>query len=481
MKKQKPKNNPQSSSRVREKASGIQDQTSGNRDPAPGFSITTLGCKVNQYESDAMARCLELSEWIPESNVGEAELCIINTCTVTRKAAMQSRQAVRQAIRSNPGARIIVTGCYAQTEPEEVKKIAGVHYIIGHADKHKIPEIITSDSQKNPLHSLPCPEIIRQDIGKERLFGQIPVTAFGNRTRPVLKIQDGCDAFCTYCIVPYARGRSRSMPRENVLENIRQLNKAGFREVVLSGIHLGCYGLDLSPKTSLVELMKQVRTSDAVERVRLSSIEPHELTEAYINLVGESDIFCNHFHIPLQSGDDRILKRMNRPYTTRLFREQVHRIRKQIPDAAIGADVMVGFPGETEDAFNNTRALIDELPVSYLHVFPFSARDGTPAGKYPDPVAPDVIKTRALKMRQLGNAKISLFYTRFVKEKIEVLVEGKPNDPEGSLKGISSNYIPVLFKGDGHLKNTFVNVRIEAVNPDNSVFGTICNNRNGTG
>jgi len=461
MKKQKSKNNPHSSS--------------CNRDPAPGFSITTLGCKVNRYESDAMARCLELSEWIPGSGDGEADLCIINTCTVTQKAAMQSRQAVRQAIRSNPGARIMVTGCYAQTEPEEVGKIAGVHYIIGHADKHKIPGFITSDIRKNPLHPLPFPDIIRRDIRKERQFGQIPVTAFGDRTRPVLKIQDGCDAFCTYCIVPYARGPSRSMPRENVLENIRHLKTAGFREIVLSGIHLGCYGLDLSPNTSLVELMKQIRSSEAVERVRLSSIEPNELTEAFINLVGESDIFCNHFHIPLQSGDDGILKRMNRPYTARLFREQVHRIRKRIPDAAIGADVMVGFPGETEAAFNQTRALIDELPVTYLHVFPFSPRDGTPAAQYPDTVPPDIIKDRALNLRQLGSYKKSIFYNRFIKGRIEVLVEGKRNNSEGSLKGISSNYIPVLFKGGGHLKNTLATVRIEAVNPDNSVVGTICN------
>ncbi|MCD4762654.1 MAG: radical SAM protein, partial [Desulfobacterales bacterium] len=253
------------------------------------YSITTLGCKVNHCESESIIQILKESGWTSVPLGEDAKFCIINTCTVTRKAAMQSRQAVRHAIRSNPRARIIVTGCYAQTEPDEIKKIKGVHYIIGHAGKHKIPEIITSTEEKDFVF----PVTIYNDIINEKTFKQMPV-ALGERTRPFLKIQDGCNAFCTYCIVPYARGRSRSMPLKNILDNIIRIKKSGYREVVLSGIHLGRYGLDLSPQTNLTELIKHINKSRAIERVRLSSIEPLELTEAIIKTVAESDIFCRH-------------------------------------------------------------------------------------------------------------------------------------------------------------------------------------------
>ncbi|MFH2219916.1 MAG: tRNA (N(6)-L-threonylcarbamoyladenosine(37)-C(2))-methylthiotransferase MtaB [Pseudomonadota bacterium] len=457
----------------KQKSNNTKNSTSRIPDTAPRFSITTLGCKVNRSESDAIARRLELSQWIPADVNEKTDLCIINTCTVTRKAAMQSRQAIRQTVRSNPGARILVTGCYAQTEPDEIKKIDGIHYIVGHFDKHNIPEIMVADPETHRSRPTPGPEIIWQDIRKERTFQHTPVAAFGNRTRPVLKVQDGCDAFCTYCIVPYARGRSRSMPLENVLKNITQLKQAGFREVVLSGIHLGSYGVDLLPKTSLFDLLKHIDTSAVIERVRLSSIEPHELTEEIIHLTAESEILCDHFHIPLQSGDDRILEKMNRPYTNRLFRELVLRIRKQMPDAAIGVDVLVGFPGETDNAFENTCALISELPVSYLHVFPFSARSGTPASKFSGIVATETIKARALKVREIGFHKKSVFYNSFSNEKIEVLVEAKSDFPEGLMKGISENYIPIFFKEDVDLTNAFVNVRINTIDSDNKVYGAI--------
>jgi len=438
------------------------------------FSVITLGCKVNQFESDAITRSLQASGWIPTYSNGDADLYIINTCTVTQKASMQSRQAVRRAIRANPEARIIVTGCYAQTEPEEIKKLKDIHYIVGQSDKHKIPEIITSKNGKHHKHPTTCPEIIWRDISRESDFKHIDVTAFGNRTRPFLKVQDGCDAFCTYCIVPYARGRSRSMPFQNVLDNIKQLKKAGFNEIVLSGVHLGCYGLDLSPRVRLVDLLTHIHESRIIERVRLSSIEPHELTEDIIRLVAASDIFCHHFHIPLQSGDDHILKEMNRPYTHRLFRELVLCIHQLIPDAAIGVDVMIGFPGETEDAFENTYAIIDELPVSYLHVFPFSPRNGTPANRYPNKVTPNIIKARSHKMRKLGNAKRSEFYNKFIGKKIKVLIEGNRDASKGLLRGLSSNYVPVVLKGKDELKNTIVQVKIDRLRNINSVFGTIC-------
>jgi threonylcarbamoyladenosine tRNA methylthiotransferase MtaB len=438
------------------------------------YTIITLGCKVNQYESDAIAQSLQASGWSPVRHQGEADLCIINTCTVTQKASMQSRQAVRKAIRSSPRARIVVTGCYAQTEPEIIKNISGVHTIVGHSEKHNIPEIILSENKNNQSALGSCPELIWRDIRKASDFKAIPVAAFGSRTRPFLKIQDGCDAFCTYCVVPFARGRSRSMPMENVLENIKQLKQAGFREVVLTGVHLGCYGFDLSPKTDLSDLLCRIQKSASIERVRLSSIEPHELTEDIISLVRESGIFCHHFHIPLQSGDDNILKKMNRPYTNQLFRNLVLSIRSQIPDAAIGVDILVGFPGETEDAFENTYAIIDELPVSYLHVFPFSARKETPAGRFPGQVPGNIVKARAHRLRKLGNAKRVDFYNNFLGKKVKVLIEGQYKCAEDLLKGTSSNYIPVLTRGVNGLKNTIVDIRLEKLNSSRSVFGTLC-------
>ena len=439
------------------------------RSPVTSFTITTLGCKVNQYESDAIAQHLQNSGCVPVHPEKGADLCIINTCTVTQKASMQSRQAARQAIRSNPGARVIVTGCYAQTEPDEIKKIKGVHYIIGHADKHKIPKMVLSVNNKYP----PFPTLIRRNIFLEHDFKLIPATVFGTRTRQLLKIQDGCDTFCTYCIVPYARGRSRSMPLETVLENIKQLEQAGCHEVVLTGVHLGAYGLDFSPQTSLTELLNRIHESTAIARVRLSSIEPLELTEDIIKLVAETGNFCNHFHIPLQSGDDFILKGMHRPYTSWFFRDLINKINELIPDASIGVDTMIGFPGESEKAFENTYSLIEELPVTYLHVFPFSSRSGTPACGYPQKVPSEIIKKRCQKMRELGNIKKRNFYNKFTGKKVEVLIESKKDGHSGFLKGITSNYIPVHINGEDNLKNTIVQIRIDSIEGNNRVFGAL--------
>ncbi len=433
------------------------------------FRITTLGCKVNQYESDAIAEQLKNSGCVPAPSEDKADLCIINTCTVTQKASMQSRQAVRQAIRSNPKARIVVTGCYAQTEPDAILKIDGVHTVIGHGDKHKIPEIVRS----SPMENHRRPILIRRNILLECDFKQVPATVFENRTRPFLKIQDGCDTFCTYCIVPYARGRSRSMATGKVLEHIRHLKHAGYHEVVLTGVHLGAYGLDLSPKYHLAGLLSRIYESNPIHRVRLSSIEPHELTQDILTLVAETDVFCDHFHIPLQSGDDSVLKKMHRPYTRSFFRDLIVKINSLIPDAAIGVDVLIGFPGETEKAFENTYLLIEELPVTYLHVFPFSVRKGTPASKYPQQVDSRTIKARCEKMRTLGNQKKQAFYKKFIGKTVKILIESKRDESTGFLKGITSNYIPVRVNGGDNCINTIVPARIDRIERNHTVFGTL--------
>ena len=423
----------------------------------PKFRITTLGCKVNQCESDVIAEQLKTSDWSLAREKETSEICIINTCTVTQKASMQSRQAIRQSIRLNPFARIVVTGCYAQTEPEAIENIIGVDDVIGNADKHLISERIRRNTKNAPGQPL----TICKDIQLEQDFGSWSDWAANGRTRPFFKIQDGCNAFCTYCIVPYARGPSCSMPPENVLAGIQALSDNGYQEIVLTGIHLGHYGYDLNPKTRLSEMLKRVDDLNLIARVRLSSIEPLELSDAIIKLVAGSDRFCRHFHIPLQSGDDRILQKMKRPYTARDFRHRVTNIRDQLPEAAIGVDTLIGFPGETDTAFENTYALVEQLPLSYLHVFPFSSRPGTPAARYTAKISPQVIKDRCERMRLLGNSKKIDFYTRFIDQKMDVLVETTRHRPTGLLKGMTSNYIPVLIDANDDYKNKMVTVRTQ--------------------
>jgi threonylcarbamoyladenosine tRNA methylthiotransferase MtaB len=418
----------------------------------PKFTITTLGCKVNQYESAAIAKQLKSADWLPAPKNEPTELCIINTCTVTQKASMQSRQAVRRAIRANPTARIVVTGCYAQTEPGAIEKIKGVHYIVGNAGKHAICELIRANKKSAPSRPL----TICRDIQSEQDIESAPDVVADGRTRPFLKIQDGCDAFCTYCIVPYARGPSRSKPLESVLAGIQALSGSGYQEIVLTGIHLGNYGDDLIPKTCLGELLNRIDDLNMIARVRLSSIEPLELTDDIIKRVAGSKLFCRHFHIPLQSGDDRTLQKMGRPYAADDFRQLVTKIHNRLPDAAIGVDTLIGFPGETDTAFENTYALIEALPVAYLHVFPFSPRPGTPAAGYPDKIPPDVIKHRCERTRALGSSKRIDFYNQFIGQTLDVLIETTRHRPTGLLKGLSSNYIPILIDANDDQKNKLV-------------------------
>ena len=408
------------------------------------FVFKTLGCKVNQCESELIADNLKEAGMLQVGAGSQADFCIINTCTVTGKASMQSRQAIRKMIRACPDAHIIITGCYAQTEPDEIWKIKGVHEVVGNFEKHRIPELIL----KRKIYS-------NKNI----------LVAADSRTRPFLKIQDGCDAFCTYCIVPYARGTSRSMPFNEVIENINHLKKKGCHEVVLTGIHLGRYGKDLLPKTGLpkiglIDLLKSIDELKLINRVRLSSIEPCELSDDIIRLVADSKTFCRHFHLPLQSGCDNVLKRMHRPYTSSFFKDLILKINKILPDAAIGVDVLIGFPGETDNDFENTYSIIKELPVTYLHVFPFSPRKGTKAFDYPDKVKESVIKDRCKKIRDIGMEKKERFFKKAIGKKAQVLIESKRDTATGFLKGMTSNYIPVLIEGEDLLKNKIIDANI---------------------
>ncbi len=413
------------------------------------ISIATVGCKVNQYESEALMAELEERGYriVPFGN--GADITIINTCTITHRADFDSRQMIRKALRKNPDSFIIVTGCYSQVAPEVFSRIEGVRYILGNREKERIPEIL-------PLMEKELvPKLQVSDIQKERIFSEIPVHTFHRHTRAFLKIQDGCNQQCSYCIVPFARGPSRSLPPERVIEHLRILKENGFKEVVLTGIHLGSYGLDMKPPLSLEELLQRIESEDTPHRIRLSSIEPLDFSMGLISILSKSEKVCPHFHIPIQSGDDEILKRMHRNYDHFFLKDLLQELNRNILDVSIGLDVIVGFPGETEERFENTYQFIESLPISYLHVFPFSKRRGTLAAQLDEPTSNPLIKQRARAIRELGRQKRSSFYHRFLHHEISVLVEDRSETYSGRWRGLSKNYIPVLLscKEDLNLAN----------------------------
>jgi threonylcarbamoyladenosine tRNA methylthiotransferase MtaB len=455
----------------------------------PKFKIITLGCKVNQAESEAIAGRLAAAHWSPAGAGEAADLCIVNTCAVTQRAGMQSRQALRRAIQENHGARVAATGCYAATDPQALANIAGLACVVDSKDKMRLAEVLSAGGgvEDSLWENLQSSMASRQDAAptkkaatpsetSDQTHGRLPedegdrarsslpsplkkgdrgisataaaaLPPAGSRTRPFVKVQDGCDAFCAYCIVPYARGPSRSVAFQAVLDGVSRLSDQGYQEAVLTGIHLGAYGRDLQPQTSLAELLRAILRRPDYIRIRLSSIEPLELTDEIIDLAADSERICRHFHVPLQSGEARILKRMGRPYTPELYGERTARIHRLLPEAAIGADVLLGFPGETEADFENTLAFVEALPLTYLHVFPFSARPGTAAWALGGRVPAERIRQRCSRMRQLGARKRLAFHRRFLGRRVRVLTESRRDPQTGLLKGISSNYLPVLFEG----------------------------------
>ncbi|PIR18362.1 MAG: tRNA (N(6)-L-threonylcarbamoyladenosine(37)-C(2))-methylthiotransferase MtaB [Deltaproteobacteria bacterium CG11_big_fil_rev_8_21_14_0_20_49_13] len=442
--------------------------------------ITTLGCKVNQADSESIAAAY-ISKGFSLVKKGERpDVCIVNTCTVTAKADKECRGEIRKLKKLYPMAKVIVTGCYANVSADELQKMPEADEVVG-----TLPLVLSLSKDETLM--------VRQ-AHHER----------AKKSRPQLKIQDGCNNFCAYCIVPYARGRSRSVPPEEVVSRVSELRDAGFKEVVLTGIHVGGYGADLEPKTTLVELLRGLchsepegrripqdpslslrMTSDSTHndthfRIRLSSIDPDEWDDAIMDHV------CPHFHIPLQSGDDEILRAMGRKYTTEDYRKLIEGIairgsqrsdiRSQIfptsdlrplaSSPAIGADVIVGFPGETDDHFERTKNFVSSLPLTYLHVFPYSRRKLTAAANLKETVPDPVKAERADILRKISEKKRFDFYKSFIGKTVRVVVEMKRDRRTGLLKGVSENYIPVLFEGDDRLMAKIVTVEIEGVNGD---------------
>ncbi|WP_022668662.1 tRNA (N(6)-L-threonylcarbamoyladenosine(37)-C(2))-methylthiotransferase MtaB [Desulfospira joergensenii] len=443
------------------------------------FYIETLGCKVNQYESDGIASCLVKKGWVRTNKDQPADLCIINTCAVTSRAGMQSRQAIRRIIRENPETRIIVTGCHAQTDPDLVHKIEGVHQVVCHRDKTGIPDLASDLIRKSDPEKEDSTLAFKPvDHTPANQFISFPEVVQGSMTRAYLKIQDGCNAFCTYCIVPYARGSSVSMPEQEVFRHLELLGDAGFREVILTGIHTGMYGRDLRPGISLSDLVEKIDRLRPVERVRLSSIEPMEMDDRLIDCAGDGRVLCDHFHIPLQSGDDDILKKMKRPYTSGHFSRVIRRIHSKLPFAGIGADILIGFPSETDEQFTNTFRLIKDLPISYLHIFPFSPRKGTPAYDFENPVDPEVIKERCRLMRALDRKKREAFIRDNMGRRLKGLVQHKEDRQSGRLKAVTSNYLtvsldPALADKNQALKGKMVDLVLERCDKEFNLFGRI--------
>ena len=430
------------------------------------FKVITLGCKVNQYESAFMEESLSREGWHKAADGASAHVLIVNTCIVTHKSAHQSRQAIRKAIRENPGSRVAAIGCYAQVFPKELEAIDGVALIANNRVKAEIPRLLMA------LPPAPEKTLALPPFEPETPFDSLDIQNFPGRTRAYLKIQDGCRSFCTYCIVPYARGPYRSLVPEKVLEALAGFAEQGYREVVLTGIHLGKYGVDLPGEPDLKRLLKKMGKEGLPLRLRLSSLEPQELDVNIIEMAASEKWLCPHFHIPLQSGDDQILKRMNRNYTTREFAEKIETIHAAIPQGAIGVDVMSGFPGEDSQAHANCLSLLRDLPVSYLHVFPFSPRKGTPAWNFRDKVNIDTIKQRASEIRTLGREKRMLFHESCLNQPFDVLVEGPYAKDETLMTGAGENYLPFVFPYDDNLQGHIVKMRAVRIAGD-KVLGEI--------
>jgi threonylcarbamoyladenosine tRNA methylthiotransferase MtaB len=396
------------------------------------ISFYTLGCKLNQAETAILAEQFEQQGYQLKSFGEQVDICVINTCTVTGKSDYRCRQMIRKAKKISPDAQIAVVGCYAQLSPEKIEKIDGVDFILGSDNKFKLIEVINEkNSSEIPLFA---------PSNNETFLSPSP-GHFWDHTRAFLKIQDGCDSFCSYCTVPLARGRSRSDSLDHILTNANELVARGHQEIVLTGVHIGKYGKDLKPINSLLDVLKALDKISDLKRIRLSSLEPLEIERSLIEWVADSEKVCHHFHIPLQSGDDEILKQMNRNYSSSKYSDVVLQVKDLIPDCGLGTDVIVGFPGESQDHFENTVRLVERLPFTYLHVFSYSPRPGTKAFRLKDRVHPNEIKQRSEILRKVGKKKKQTFLQGLVGQKLQVLWEEKQ---KGSLMfGLTGNYARV--------------------------------------
>jgi threonylcarbamoyladenosine tRNA methylthiotransferase MtaB len=436
------------------------------------FFIEQFGCRATQADGAAIERQLRERGFSLAANSNSADVVVLNTCTVTAAADAQARDAIRKLHRANPATRIVVTGCYAQRAPEELAALPGVSYVVGNSHKPQIPALLHSivpatqnhtsgtsfagaelaspsfRSGRESLSVFPAP-ILSGDVSQLSDVLVAPVLGGeGNHTRPTLKIQDGCNSRCSFCVIPFVRGKSRSLPPRSVLAEIQRLAHSGFREVVLSGINLGTYGRDLAPRVEFLDLLRRILDETSVERLRISSIEPLDVTQDLIELFASSDRIAPHFHMPLQSASDRILAAMHRWYRTEHYARRVELVHERLPHAGIGADVIAGFPGETDADHAATIEFIESRPFTYLHVFSYSQRPGTRAAALPNQLPGHVIKCRARELRALGANKSAAFRKSQICRTLRVLTLRRNSDADPHLTpALSENYLTVQLPG----------------------------------
>ncbi len=422
-----------------------------------------LGCKVNQYESEAIAELFEEKGYDVVGIDDKADVYVINTCTVTNFGDKKSRQLIRKVKRQNPDALVAVVGCYAQTAPNEVMEIEGVNIVIGTKDRKEIVSIVENYHDNKPENHV-------SPIMKEREFEHLKIHKLKNRTRAYLKIQDGCSQFCSYCIIPYARGPIRSRDPEDIMEEVNVLAENGFKEIVLTGIHVASYGKDIK-NIDLLGIIKRVHEVEGIERIRFSSIEPNIITEEFVSEIAKLKKVCHHFHLSLQSGCDKTLKEMNRKYTTEKYYDAVCILRKYMADVAITTDIIVGFPGETEEDFNESYEFAKKVQFSKIHVFPYSPKKGTPAAERKDQLLNSVKQERSKKLIELSDKMSNDFMSKYIDKSVEVLFERNIN--ENQYEGHTGNYIKVIGISDKNVTNNIVDVMIKSVEQEH-ITG-ICN------
>ena len=409
----------------------------------------TLGCKVNQYETEAMTESFENAGYEIVDYSEFADVYIINTCTVTNMGDRKSRQIIRRAREKNPEALVAVVGCYSQTAPGEVLEIPEVSLVVGTDERSRMVELVEYAMKKEEKLNMV------NDIMKVREFEEMPIKSYKSRTRAFLKIQEGCDQYCTYCIIPYARGHIRSRKPDSIIAEVKELAENGFREIVLTGIHVASYGKDLG-NTSLIDIIEKVHEIDGIRRIRMSSVDPNVMTDGFIERLSRLPKICGHFHLSLQSGCDETLKRMNRKYTTGEYRRVVEKLREVFADVAITTDLIVGFPGETEEEFQKTVDFVDEIAFSGMHVFKYSQRSGTPAAKYEHQVKPQVKDARSKVITAIAKKNEEKFKKAFIGRSKPVLYE-QPFDGQKSLfEGLTDNYIRVVSESQEDIKGKII-------------------------
>ena len=418
----------------------------------------TLGCKVNQYETQALTELFNDAGYQIAAAEDSADVFVINTCTVTSLSDKKSRQLVRRARKLNPDAVVVVTGCYAQLSPDEVRKIEGVQIIAGTSERHRIIDAVAhvNPSQKSPI-------LLVNPHGPAETFENLSIQQTAEMTRAYVKIQDGCNQYCSYCIIPYARGSVRSREAADVIAEISHLTTAGYREIVLTGIHLASYGKDLNQKQALIELIEKIDEIPGVQRLRLSSLEPTLINDEFTQRLMVLPSLCHHFHLSLQSGCDKTLKEMNRQYTTEQYKEAVEILRREDPLSAITTDVIVGFPGETADDFAETMDFISEIMFADIHVFRYSPRDGTPAALFPEQVPESEKNRRSRTLTKTAEFMKMNYLKQFENDQVKVLFESRLRDDATLMEGHTDYYVRVAAPYDEQLINQIATVEIESV------------------